>query len=356
VKKFSIGNHQAHKPGISPGTLIFSGERKMDAVSIRVMTYNLEQLEESIVEIDQISTDLIKPGCISWIDISGIHDAEIVRVIGEKFGLHALLLEDVMNTQQRPKLETYDGHIFIVVKMLDFIAHRKEVMEEQVAMILMENVVITFQEEVGDIFDQVRTRLRTGKGKIRGRKTDYLTYALLDAIVDEYFFILEAIGEELDTVEEELIHQENGTSLQRMQLLKRQIIGIRKHVWPTRELINNFARLDSDLVQPETAIFLRDVHDHVMQVSETIESYRDILSSIQDLYLSVVNNKMNEVMKVLAGISTIFLPMTLVAGIYGMNFDVMPELRHSWAYPASLGLMGGIGIVMYIYFRTRKWF
>lgn len=328
----------------------------MDAVSIRVMTYNLEQLEESIVEIDQISTDLIKPGCISWIDISGIHDAEIVRVIGEKFGLHALLLEDVMNTQQRPKLETYDGHIFIVVKMLDFIAHRKEVMEEQVAMILMENVVITFQEEVGDIFDQVRTRLRTGKGKIRGRKTDYLTYALLDAIVDEYFFILEAIGEELDTVEEELIHQENGTSLQRMQLLKRQIIGIRKHVWPTRELINNFARLDSDLVQPETAIFLRDVHDHVMQVSETIESYRDILSSIQDLYLSVVNNKMNEVMKVLAGISTIFLPMTLVAGIYGMNFDVMPELRHSWAYPASLGLMGGIGIVMYIYFRTRKWF
>lgn len=357
MKKVRLSNYAKKEVGRSPGSLVFQGTQKMGEASIRIMTYNLDRLEEEIITPEILASRKQQDGCITWINISGIHDAELVKLIGEQFCLHPLLLEDVMNATQRPKLEVYEDYLFVVVKMLDYIEKDSEVLEEQVTMVIQSDLVITFQEQEGDIFDQVRNRLRLKKGKIRGKGSDYLAYALLDAIVDEYFVILDALGAELDILEEELMAASDPMKyLERMQSLKREIIGFRRYIGPTREVISGLARIENEIVKHDTMVFLRDVHDHAIQVSETIDSYREVLASIQDLHLSVVNNKMNEVMKVLAGISTIFLPMTLVAGIYGMNFEFMPELHNNWGYPASLGLMGVIGVGMYFYFRTRKWF
>jgi magnesium transporter len=355
MKKFAIGKSAKHKAGLSPGTLIFAGQRRVDAVSIHQMVYSATEIQESPITLAELPDLRVPQGSMCWLNIVGIHEAEAVKQVGDRFQLHPLVLEDIMNTRQRPKMEAYEDYIFVVAKMMDLLPERREVIEEQISLVIKDGMVISFLEEECELFDQVRARLRNGKGKIRGRNSDYLAYALLDAIVDEYFFILEAIGEEIDQLEEDLLHASGGLPLERMQALKRQMVGIRRHIWPIREVVASLSRLDSDLIKPETVIFLRDVHDHTMQIAETIEAQRDILGGIQDLYLSVVNNKMNEVMKVLAGISTIFLPMTLVAGIYGMNFDVMPELRATWGYPVALALMGGIGVGMYVFFRTRKW-
>lgn len=362
MKKFAIGKRLKPKkkkydlqPGLSPGTLNFLGERRVEDVSLHRISYNLDALEEQAITLADLGQFRTPHGTMNWINIVGIHDADAIKQVGDLFNLHPLVLEDIMNTRQRPKLESYEDFIFVVAKLMDFLPDRREVIEEQVSMVIKDGLVITFLEEECEIFDQVRARLRTGKGKIRSRNADYLAYALLDAIVDEYFLILEAIGEDIDALEESLLRTNSGAPLERMQALKRQMVGIRRHIWPIREVVAGLARLDSELIRPETVIFLRDVHDHTMQIAETIEAQRDILSGIQDLYLSVVNNKMNEVMKVLAGISTIFLPMTLVAGIYGMNFKFMPELEQTWGYPLALGGMGLIGVGMWIFFRTRRW-
>jgi magnesium transporter len=355
MKKYAIGKQSQLKPGLSPGTLIFSGERRVEAVDLHRIIYSPTNLTEQKLVPADIAHLETTAHSMTWLNVVGIHDPEVIKAIGERFNLHPLVMEDIMNTRQRPKLEAYEDFIFVVAKMMDFLPDRREVIEEQVSLVIKDGLVISFLEEECEIFDQVRNRLRTGKGKIRSRNSDYLAYALLDAIVDEYFFILEAIGEDIDQLEESLLHSNSTAPLDRMQALKRQMVGIRRHIWPIREVIAGLYRLDSDLIKPETVIFLRDVHDHTMQIAETIEAQRDILGGIQDLYLSVVNNKMNEVMKVLAGISTIFLPMTLVAGIYGMNFTFMPELKQPWGYPVALVGMGLIGVGMWVFFRTRKW-
>jgi magnesium transporter len=355
MKKFEIGKKHKHKAGLSPGTLIFSGERRVDAVSIHLISFTAATLEEQDLTPDEFAGISLAPDTTHWINVMGIHDADAIKLIGERFHLHPLVLEDIMNTRQRPKMESYEDYIYVVAKLMDFLPERRQVIEEQMSIVIQDRLVLTFLEEECEIFDQVRQRLRAGKGKMRTRNSDYLAYALLDAIVDEYFFILEALGEEIDHLEESLLNTPNGAPLKHMQALKRQMIGIRRHIWPIREVVAGLSRLDSELIKPETAIFLRDVHDHTMQIAETIEAQRDILGGIQDLHLSVVNNKMNEVMKVLAGISTIFMPMTLVAGIYGMNFKFMPELEQTWGYPMALGVMGLIGVGVWAFFRARKW-
>jgi magnesium transporter len=358
MSKLRIHHRKAkHEVGRSPGSLVFQGTQKMGEPSIHLMAYNLETLEESVVELDEITTLVSMPDKLVWLNVHGVHDAELVRKIGEKYGLHPLLLEDVMNPGQRPKLDVYDDYLFLVLKMLDQLEGKKEVLEEQICLVVGHGLLITFQEQEGDIFEQVRHRIRNKMGKIRSRGSDYLAYALLDAIVDEYFIILDTISDELDELEDQMVGASDPLRyIGRMQTLKREIIRFRRYISPTREVVGGLCRTDSEIVKQDTVIFLTDVQDHAIQVSETLDSFRDILGSIQDLHLSVVNNKMNEVMKVLAGISTIFLPMTLVAGIYGMNFDFMPELDVKWGYPASLGMMLAIGVGMYIYFRTRKWF
>lgn len=340
------------KIGVAPGTLVFMGEKRTEKVSMRLMHYSETIFEE---EKDVASMPgLPKPGAVQWLDIVGVHDAETMRKVGERYHLHPLIQEDIMNTGQRPKAEMQEDYMFIVLKMMTKKA-KAEVEVEQVSFIIGNGWLLTFQEKDGDLFDIVRERIRNDKGRIRKAEADYLAYALIDAIVDNYFLVLEDFGDRIEALESKLMTGKSQGQIITLQALKREIISLRKSIWPLREVINNFLKSESNLVAEETKPYLHDLYDHCIQIIDTIESYRDILGGMQDLYLSVVNNKMNEVMKILALMSTIFLPMTLVAGIYGMNFKNMPELEAAWGYPAAMVLMLVIGITMFWIFKVRNW-
>lgn len=285
----------------------------------------------------------------------GLHDVDLIKQVGAHFKLHPLTTEDVLNTGQRPKMEIHDDYVFIVAKMIMLNPETREVIHEQVSVVLGHNWVLTFQERPGDVFEGIRNRIRNNNGRIRKAGADYLTYALLDSIVDYYFTVLEDFGDRTEVVEESLLNNEEKDTVVTLQAMKRKIIGLRRSIWPLREVINNLSKSEEGFIKKDTIIYLRDLYDHTIQIIDTVESYRDILGGIQDLYLSVVNNKMNEVMKVLALISTVFMPMGLIAGIYGMNFESMPEKDLAWGYPAALGLMAFIGLGMFWFFKTRKW-
>lgn len=341
------------KAGQIPGSLVFLGEQRASNTVIRHMSYNSDVFRE---ELDvKESPDHLSTAGIDWVDVVGVHDAEMIRKVGDHFGIHPLVQEDIMNTGQRPKTEVHDDYIFIVVKMINVLPGEIEVNVEQVSLVVGNGWLLTFQEDEEDVFEVVRERIRNDKGRIRKMGADYLAYALLDAIVDTYFLILEEFGDKIEVLEAELIDGKSEGRIHQVQSMKREVISLRKTIWPLREVINNFAKTESKFVSPELKPYLHDIYDHSIQVIETIESYRDMIGGVQDLYLSVVNNKMNEVMKVLALISTIFLPMTLVAGIYGMNFEGMPELKTTWGYPVAMALMGVIGVSMYVLFKLRKW-
>ncbi|HDR46993.1 MAG TPA: magnesium/cobalt transporter CorA, partial [Geoalkalibacter subterraneus] len=291
---------------------------------------------------------------ISWINVEGLHQVEVIETLGQGFGLHPLVLEDILNTDQRPKVEIYDDYIFIVVKMLLYDTEHEGVRTEQVSLVLGKNFVISFQECHGDVFDGVRERLRHGR-RIRFLGSDYLAYALIDAIVDSHFFILEKIGEEIEQLEDELLADPSPESLNQIHRLRREMILLRKSVWPLRELVSELSREDTPMVSRETGVFLRDVYDHCIQVIDTVETFRDLLGGMLDLYMSNVSNRMNEVMKVLTLIATIFIPLTFIAGVYGMNFEYMPELSWKWAYPAVWGIMIGVGIGLVFLFKKKNW-
>jgi magnesium transporter len=264
-------------------------------------------------------------------------------------------MEDILHTDQRPKMEDFEDYIFIVTKMLFFDQEKRELKAEQLSLILGENYVVTFQERVGDVFEPIRERIRKGKGRVRKMQSDYLAYALIDAVVDHYFIVLEKIGETVESLEEELVTNPTPETLQAIHHLKRELIFLRKSVWPLRELISGLERGEASLIQEKTTVFLRDVYDHTIQVIDTVESLRDMVSGMLDVYLSSVSNRMNEVMKVLTIIATIFIPMTFIAGIYGMNFENMPELKWPWGYPLVWCVILAIGIVMLGYFKKKKW-
>lgn len=339
--------------GAAPGSLIFMGERRTEGVTMRLMHYGESTFEESI-DVKTVP-GLPDPGCVQWLDIVGVHDAETMRKIGERYHLHPLILEDIMNTSQRPKTEASDESVFIVLKMMHKEKDSENVIVEQVSLIFGDGWLLTFQEKDGDLFEMVRERIRADKGRVRKAEADYLAYALIDAIVDNYFLVLEDFGDRIEDLESTLMSGRSQGQIVTLQALKREVVTLRKSIWPLREVVNNFLKSESKLVAPATKPYLHDLHDHCIQIIDTIESYRDIIGGMQDLYLSVVNNKMNEIMKVLALISTIFLPMTLVAGIYGMNFREMPELETAWGYPAAMTLMLVIGISMYVLFKRRNW-
>jgi magnesium transporter len=340
------------KIGAAPGTLVFMGEKHAEKVSMRLIHYG-ESVFEEVREVTTMP-GLPVPGAVQWLDIVGVHDAEVMRKVGERFHIHPLIQEDIMNTGQRPKAEMMDDYMFIVLKMMTR-KGKADIDVEQVSLIIGNGWLLTFQEKEGDLFDVVRDRIRLDKGRIRRAEADYLGYALIDAIVDNYFLVLEDFGDRIEDLESKLMTGKSQGQLVNLQSLKREIISLRKTIWPLREVINNFLKSESSLVADETKPYLHDLYDHCIQIIDTIESYRDILGGMQDLYLSVVNNKMNEVMKILALMSTIFLPMTLVAGIYGMNFKDMPELQASWGYPAAMGLMLVIGLAMFWIFKLRNW-
>ena len=346
---------RSHKPGLSPGTLVFVGERKVDKARISVIDYDAEHLTEKEVDSIEETFGFREKATVTWINFWGIHDTAAIEALGNHFGLHPLLLEDIANTTQRPKLEDFGEYIYIALKMITFDKEKGEATQEHLSIVLGRNFVLSFQERVGDVFDPVRNRIRGGKGRIRKMGPDYLAYALVDAIVDRYFVILETIGEMIEGLEERMLKDPSTSIIQDIHGLKREMILMRRGIWPLREVVNSLERGESDLIHEGTNIFLRDLYDHTIQVIDTIETYRDVVSGLMDLYMSVISNRMNEVMKVLTIIATIFIPLTFIAGIYGMNFEYMPELGWKHAYFVVWGLMIGVGVAMLTFFRRAKW-
>ncbi len=346
---------RSRKTGLPPGSLIHIGERKTEHTKITIFDYDEKNFEEKEVKTVEECFSFKDKATVTWINVDGVHDSEVISKIGGHFGIHPLILEDIMNTAQRPKLEDMCDYIFIVLRMLNYEGKKKAVLSEQISLIVGPNFVISFQEREGDVFDPVRERIRTGKGRLRKMGPDYLAYVLIDAIVDNYFLILEKLGEQVEFLEEEIVSNPGRKTIQALHALKREMIYLRKSVWPLREVISGLERSGSSLIKESTDIFLRDVYDHTIQVIDTIETYRDMLSGMLDIYLSSVSNRMNEIMKVLTIIATIFIPLTFIVGIYGMNFEYMPELRWRWGYFAVLGLMVAVGVFMVLFFRKKRW-
>jgi magnesium transporter len=342
--------------GLPPGTLIHIGERKTEKPRITIIDYGEAQFEEKEAKkIEECFPFKDKP-TVTWINVDGIHQVEIIEKLGSHFGLHPLLLEDILNTEQRPKMEDFGDYIFVVLKMLYYDGKGDEIEAEQVSLILGSNFVISFQEREGDVFDPVRERIRQGKGRIRQAGADYLAYVLLDAIVDSCFLILETLGERIEDTEQQLATNPTPETVQLIRKLKREMIILRKSVWPLREVVSGLERCESVLIQESTDAYLRDVYDHTIQVMDTVESLRDMVSGMLDIYLSSISNRMNEIMKVLTIFAALFIPLTFVAGIYGMNFRYMPELGWHWGYPMILIVMASIAAGMLTYFRRKKWF
>jgi len=346
---------RSKKAGLPPGTLIHIGERKTEKTRITIIDYDETQFEEKQAKrIEECFPFKDKP-TVTWINIDGIHQVEIIEKLGSHFGLHPLLLEDILNTEQRPKMEDFGDYIFVVLKMLYYGEHEAEIEAEQVSLILGSNFVISLQESEGDVFDPIRERIRKGKGRIRKAGADYLAYALLDAIVDNCFLILEKGGERIEDTEQQLATNPTPETLQLIRKLKKGMIFLRKAIWPLREVVSGLERCESVLIHESTGAYLRDVYDHTIQVIDTVESFRDMVSGMLDIYLSSISNKMNEVMKVLTIFAVIFIPLTFVAGIYGMNFQFMPELGWHWGYPMILIVMASIAAGMLGYFRRKRW-
>jgi magnesium transporter len=342
------------KAGLSPGVLVHIGEKKTEYIRIRVIDYNEENIEEKELKTIEESFSYKDKTSVTWINIDGLHDVEIIQKLGNHFGLHPLVLEDIVHTDQRPKLEDHEDYLFIISKMLFFDEEEGQLRFEQFSVVLGPNFVISFQELFGDVFKQVRERIRTGKGRIRKMGADYLVYALMDAVVDHYFIVLEKIAERIEELEEDLIRNPGPEILQTIHDFKRELIFMRKSVWPLREVCSSLERGESSLIREKTAIFLRNLYDHTIQVIDTTETLRDIVSGMLEVYLSSVSNRMNEVMKLLTIIATIFIPLTFIAGIYGMNFKFMPELEWHWGYFVALGVMFAIFLIMLIWFRRKR--
>ena len=346
---------RSEKVGLRPGSLVHVGDEKPSEARITVIDYDREQLHESeIRKVEECLTFRDKP-TVTWINVDGVNDAQILEKIGECFGLHPLILEDIMNTDQRPKVEDFGNYMYVVLKMLHYDNEKSDVVTEQVSIILGSGFVISFQEREGDVFNPIRDRVRTARGLIRKMGPDYLTYALIDAIVDNYFLILERLGEKIEYIEDELVTKPTLETLREIHELKRDMIFLRKSVWPLREVVSKLEREGSKLIKETTGISLRDVYDHTVQVIDAVETFRDMLSGMLDIYLSSISNRMNEVMKVLTIIATIFIPLTLISGVYGMNFAYMPELGSPWGYPLVLLSMAIIVSLMLVYFRRKRW-
>ncbi len=341
------------KKGLPPGTLVYKGNRKDEKTKITLIEFSEDTVIEK--EFDDIADCIANTNSnlVSWINIEGIHHTEIIEKVGKKFNIHPLTLEDIVNTEQRSKFEDFDNYVVSIMRMPYYNA---KVESEQLSIVLTEGCVITFQEvEGGDAFDYVRARIRQGKGRVRKMGADYLFYCLIDAVVDCYFGILEKIDDKLEVLEEALIEDPNKDTFNQLHFLKREVIYLRKSVWPLREMINNIERSETSFIKDSTGPFFRDVHDHTIRIIDTVETFRDLLSGMMDMYLSSTSNKMNDIMKLLTIISTIFIPVTFIAGVYGMNFEYMPELKSPYGYAATWAAMIAIIVGMLIYFRRKKW-
>jgi magnesium transporter len=344
---------RSKKTGLPPGTLVHIGERKSAAVAVTLFNYAGPRCDERVVaDVGELQPPLDES--VTWVNVGGVHQVDLLEALGKRFNLHPLLLEDIANTDQRPKLEDYESYLFLVLKMLTA-GERGEILVEQVSFVLGRNFVLSFQENGSDVFHSVRERLRGGKGRLRQNTADYLLYTLVDAVVDQYFSVLELLGEKIELLQERVVADPQPDTLKDIHGLKRQLLFIRRAVWPLREAMNNLSRADGPFLHEPIKLFFRDVYDHVIQIVDTIETLREIVAASLDIYLSSVSYRLNAVMRVLTVITTIFMPLSFIAGIYGMNFEHMPELKWPWGYPLVLGVMGVVAAAMLAGFRRRKW-
>lgn len=345
------------KIGLPPGTLVHVGDRAPAKTRIQLFEYSEEYLKEEKIENIERCFPSRDNAYVSWINMDGLGQIDLIEKIDDHFGIHPLVLEDIVSTGQRPKLEEYDNYIYIVIKMLYVEPKTGDINTEQVSLILGPNYVLSFQEREGDVFDHVRDRIRKSKGRVRKMGPDYLAYCLLDAIVDNYFLVLENIGERIERLEEVILEGdgEDKAMIKEIHKLKRTMIFVRKQVWPLREVINLLHKGENPLIHEKTGFFLRDVHDHMVQVMDTIESFREMLMGMQDVYLSTISNRMNEVMKFLTVFASIFIPLTFIAGVYGMNFDHIPELHWRYGYAGVWLVMIAVTAGMLIIFKRKNW-
>ncbi|MEW4922610.1 magnesium/cobalt transporter CorA [Algibacter sp. 2305UL17-15] len=343
------------KLGQIPGSIIYTGERSKEKLNLEAFDYTKENCTEldlkSITETfefkDTIST--------TWINFNGLNYVKEIEQLGAHYGIHPLVLEDIVNIAQRPKIDEHDDYMFVVLKML-YYDEKQHIVSEQVSFILGQNYVLSFQESEGDVFDTVRDRIRQGKGRVRSMSADYLLYTLIDAIVDHYFSVIEILGDKIEDFETTIFAGEIDDDVsQKIQNLKREILRVRRAIFPLREVISRIEKDENKLIHKRTITYYRDIYDHLIQVSENIDIYREMIWSLMDMYMTTISNKMNEVMKVLTIMASIFIPLTFIAGIYGMNFEYIPELRYKYSYFILWGVMIVLFLGMLYYFRKKKW-
>ncbi len=347
---------RAEAAGKPPGTLMHIGERQVENPVITMIAYNDAEVTTRRLSDLRECLPFRKSCRVVWINIDGLHDTTLIAQAGEVFGIDPLTLEDILHTGQRAKLEDFDRFLYLVLQMIEFSEGALGITREQLSIILAEGLVVTFQEKPGDMFDAVRQRIGNPSTKVRRFGADFLAYALIDAVVDHCLTILEEIENTLDRLEEELLEDYNRETFESIYSLKRELIILRKSVWPLREAVGSLMRDEFKVVGDSVEPYFRDVYDHIILVIDTVEVFRDIVTGMQENYLAGVNNRMNEVMKFLTMIATIFMPLSFIAGLYGMNFHYMPELGWRWGYFAVLGLMGLIVLGMVRFYRSRKWF
>ncbi len=343
------------KRGMSPGSVVHIGAERAHHVRLHLMRYSAEGVEERPLESVEEAIALQDAPGTKWITIDGVHDPEAIEALGRGFGIHPLVQEDIANTTQRPKCDPYHPYLYLVLPMLTFDAAAQTVRSEQVSIVAGKGWLLCFLEDPGDVFEPVRERVRVGRGRIRTAGSDYLAFALVDVIVDGYFGTLEAMGDLIESLEAEVMREPDDATQRRMLAVRRELVFLRRAAWPVRELLAQLERADSPLIDDETRPFFRDTYDHAVQVIDVVESMRDLMSSLTDLYMSSLSNRMNEVMKFLTLVGTIFIPLTFIAGLYGMNFDHMPELHARWGYPIALGAMLCVAVGMVLYFKKKRW-
>jgi len=353
---FRLFKRSSSKAGLSPGSLTYVGDKHEEKLEVELIRYSTEEYtEESIENIDDVFPIENTPS-IKWINVVGLHDPSTIEAIGKNLDIHSLVLEDILNPLQRPKVEDLDGCLFLIIKSIHSEESTGEYNIDQVSLLIGVNFVISFQEKNRGLFDDLKRRIKNGKERIRNRGADYLAYSIMDIIVDNYFTELEKLGNQIEEVEDTIIKSPGTESLDSIYKFKRELILIRKSIFPVRNVIHRIDRVGGDLFQESTDIYLSDLSDHILQIIDIIDTFRDIVASMMDIYLSSVSNRMNEVMKTLTIFASIFIPLTFIAGIYGMNFDYMPELKWHWGYFGFWGVVLTLLVSMLIYFKKKKWF
>lgn len=348
---------QRKKAGLPPGSIVFTGNRKVEEIKVHYLKYDAKDVTtKELTSHESIELIPSKPEIVDWYDMRGLHDTQLIGKFGQQFGIHPLVLEDIVDISQRPKYEEYEKGVFIIARALHFDETNLKIKTEQISLYFYNGLLLSWQETESDLFAAVRERVMLGKGRIRQRGADYLAYAVLDALVDNYFYVMDEVGNVIEKLEDDLLANPDNSIRERIHHLKKELLKTRKSIVPLREAINRFAKAENEFVQETSHVFIRDLYDHTLQAQEMMENYRDILNGLQDLYLSEISFKMNQVMQVLTIITTIFVPLSFLAGLYGMNFEYIPELRHPNGYFILLTVMAVIGVGLLSWFRKKGWF